>query len=234
MLIYSCDHSNIDPLVNKLKGKQEFEVEELIDDPSYQLSDNVSKLHSEISHGSVLIDCSCPGGTHTTMHTVVKSYTQKPSGDPDSSRWQIIQLNNCGTDVEIDPSWSKLYDHVEVMDYHTLDDVVDHVESKLIEYSHNRTSSIHSENEDNVSMKQQLLPGEELRPVGASVHKTTNEQVDNKQILEKVEGLAQGIESLAAQNASQHKELLTSVEDHKEQAKEQTETIGTQLDAIGM
>ena len=232
MLIYSCDHSNINPLVNKLKGKQEFEVEELIDDPSSQLSDNVSKLHSEISHGSVLIDCSCPGGTHTTMHTVVKSYTQKPSGDPDSRRWQIIQLNNCGTDVEIDPSyaWSKLYDHVEVMDYHTLDDVVDHVERKLIEYSHNRTSSIHSENEYNVSMKQQLLPGEELRPVGASAHKTTIEQVDNNQILEKVEGLAQGIQSLTAQSTSQHKELITSVEHNKEL----TETMGTQLDAIGM
>ena len=224
-------------LVNKLNGNQNLEVEELIDDPSSQLSDNVSKLHSEISQGSVLIDCSCPGVTHSTMHTVVKSYTQKPSGDPDSSRWHIIQLNNCGTDVEIDPSWSKLYNHIDVMDYSTLDVVLDHVESKLIEYSRSSTLSIHSESEDNMSVKQHLLPGQQ-RPVGASA---TNEQINSKQILEKVEGLAQGIESLAAQSASLHKELLTSVEDNKEQSQQTITQLGaigmtiiTQLEAIGM
>lgn len=214
MLIYSCDHFNVDLLVNKLEENQDFDVKKLVDDPSSQLSDNVSKLHSEISHGSVLIDCSCPGGVHSTMHTVVKSYTQKPSGDSESSKWQIIQLNNCDADGA---SWSKLFDHVEVMDYHTLDVVLDHVESKLKEYSQSTTLSIHSENEDNVSVKQQLLPGE---PVGAT----------NERLLEKVEGLAHGIESLAAQSASQHNELLTSVEDHKERSG----TITTQLDAIGM
>ena len=313
MLIYSCDHIKVDPLVNKLKGNQEFDVEELTDDPSSQLSDNVSKLHSEISHGSVLIDCSCPGVTHSTMHTAVKSCSQKDPGYPDSHRWQIIQLNNCDADAEIDPSWSKLYGHVDMMDYCTLDDdVVERVESKLIDYSQSRTRSIHSsENELNVSgkqhllggqhdeqrtvgasrqtnvqndngynklvegveglvqevdvlrsetaeqhkevqdslkgqteqlesiakqeevisvsMKQQLLPGLKLRPVGASVQKATNIQVDDKQILEMVEGIAQGIESLTAQSASQRKELLTSVENNYEHA----ETIVNRLDAIG-
>ena len=226
MLIYSCDHSNIEPLVNKLKVNQEFEVEELINDPSARLSDIVSMLHSEISQGSVLIDCSCPGVTHSTMHTVVKSYTQKPSGDPTSSKWHVIQLNNCETDVNTSPSWSKLYDHVDVIDYSTLDVVLDHVENKLIEYSQSNTSSIHSESDVNISMKQQLLPGQPQRPVGASA---TNEQID-KQILQKVEGIAQGIESLAAQSASQHNELLTSVEDNKEQSQQAI----TQLEAIGM
>ena len=226
MLIYSCDHFNIEPLINKLKWNQNFEVEELIDDPSSQLSDIVSMLHSEISQGSVLIDCSCPGVTHSTMHAAVKSYTQKPSEDPASSRWHIIWLNNCDTDVDTSPSWSRLYDHIDVMDYSTLDVVLDHVESKLREYSRSSTLSIHSESEDNISMKQDLLPGRQQRPVGASA---TNKQID-KQILEKVEGIAQGIELMAAQSASKHNELLTSVENNKKLSQQAT----TQLEAIGM
>ena len=231
VLIYSCDHINVDLLVNKLKENRDFEVEELTDDPPSQLSDNVLRLHSEISQGSVLIDCSCPGGVHSTLHTVVKSYTQKPSGDPESSRWQIIQLNNCEIDAETSPSWSKLYDYIDVMDYDNLDVVVDHVEHKLIEYSHSRTLSIHSsENEENVSVKHHLLPEQKERRVGASGQNTTNEQIE---ILGKVEGLAQGlaqgIESLATQSAVQHKELVTSVKYNKKQVQK----VATQVEAIG-
>ena len=232
VLIYSCDHFNIEPLINKLKVNQEFEVEELIDDPS-SLSDIVLMLHSELSQGSVLIDCGCLGVTHSIMHTVVKSYTRRPSGDPDSSRWHIIQLNQCDTDMEMDPSWSKLYDHVDVMDYSTLDDdVVDSVERKLIDYSQSRTWSIHSsENELDASGKQHLLAGhhDEQRAVGAS-RQITNAQNDDgyNKLEEQVEVLVQKVDVLRSEAVEQHKELQDSLIGQTEQL----EQILTQGEAI--
>ena len=230
VLIHTCEHINVDSLVTKLKENHNFEVEELTDDPSSQLSDNVSKLHSEISQGSVLIDCSCPGGVHSTMHTVVKSYTQKPSGDPDSSRWQIIQLNNCDTDEETSPSWSKskLYDYVDVMDYsnlESLDVVVNHVEHKLMEYSGSRTWSIHSSENDNTSLKQHLLPEQRQRAVGVSGQQATNDT----QLLEEVKGISKKVDVLASQGTERHKEVQESLEGNKELL----ERVVTQEEAIG-
>ena len=216
MYACTCDHINVEPLVSKLNSNADFYVEKLTDNPPSSFDDNNKILYSEISQGSVLVDCSCPGGDHSTMHKAVKCYTQKPSGDPNSSKWYIIRLNKCGNNPEIPPSsWSKLFGYIDVIDYSDINGVIDNVERKLREYLHSRTSSIHSsENEVDTCHKKRLLHSEERqvgRQVGAARDKISLEEVQKG-----VQGLHEKVDALKSQNAQQHEEVTNALTGQKE------------------
>ena len=222
----ACDHINVKPLVSKLKRNNELDVKELTVDTSSSLNDKFSKLYSEMNQHTALVDCSCPGGYHSNMQTVVKSFTQRPTeGDPNISKWRIIQLNKCNLNPETSPqSWSKLFGFIDAIDYSDIGAIVDVVERKLIEYSQSRTSSIHSfENEMDTC---QLLDGQhsEEKPVGAP------EQ--NKILIEvsqKLKGVSQKLDGISNEQAERHEEIKEKLIDNDEILQE----VITQGEAIG-
>lgn len=222
VMMYSCDHVQIDPLVNKLNENRCIEVQWLCDSSSC-FSDDIDKLRSELNKGSILIDCSCPGGVHSDMHKAVKSCTQLPSGDPDSNKWRIIQLNNVESDTQTS-SWSKSsIDYVDVMNYSDLSNVaVGRVDDKVMEYLGSRTSSIHSENEvqDSINLKDHLLK-ETIRN-----QKEIKEQLASVATSGQVKRLAEDVAEQRVQFARQSKETC-------ELLKEDLDTIITKEEALG-
>jgi len=220
VLVYSCHHVQIDPLVNKLNENKCIDVQQLGDDTgASRLSDDVDKLHTELDKGSILIDCcSCPKEDHSNMHKAVKSCTQLPSGDPDSDKWRIIQLNNTENDTQAS-SWSKSsIDYVDVMNYSNLSNVVDKVDDKVMEYLGSRTSSIHSEqNEIQDSITVHLLANQ-------------NKIIENQ---EKIQGQLASVDETTkkglVQSATQHKEtqeLLEATQEDLDEVKTKQGVIG--------
>jgi len=196
VLVYSCCHAQIDPLVKKLEENKCIEVQQLGDNTgASRLSDDVDMLHLELNKGSILIDCSCPRENHSNMHKAVKSCTILPSGDPDSDKWKIIQLNNTENDTS---SWSKSsIDYVDVMNYNNLNkNVVDKVDDKVMEYLGSRTSSISEQNgiQDSTKDQDRLLPEiltkqneiirkqEEIEVQISSVHRAKEEDVTARRV----------------------------------------------------
>ena len=227
VLIHTCDDINVEPLVDKLKSNKELDVQELADD-TLSLNDDISKLCFEMNQRSVLVDCSCPGGDHSTMQKAVKSFTQKPSGDPNSSKWRIIQLNKCDTNPET--SWSKVFGYIDAIDFSDINAIVDDVVGKLIEYSQSRAPSIHSlENEVDTSHKKLLLS----RHDGEETSEVSGQSASNKLLLEELkkefQGVSQKLDGLESQNTEHHKETKELLSEQKEQ----TQQLITQAEAIG-
>lgn len=186
VLVYSCDHHGIDKLLSKLREHGNFIVEELVVTPSYQLSDYIAQLNFELNQDTVLLDCSYPGGDHDDLYKAVKYITQKPFGSPESEKWKVFQLIYDDKETQLPLSWSKPFNHVNVMDYSDFDDnVVNQVLTRLktcVPDSSRRTSSIDSDKSDiKLFKKDQEFREVVIETIKAEGEKVRKEVVKSKQ-----------------------------------------------------
>ena len=174
----------MDYLISKLEQKDNFVIEKLADDQSCQLIDYISKLTFELNHTAVLLDCSCPGEYHSSLHKAVKNFTLMPFASSESRSWKVFQLVHHDGEIQ-SLSWSQLFDHVDVMYYSELDDnvvtaVVTELEKCFPSRRTSASSSINSSrsgthliNEEKKREEIQEIVTSGLKRIEESIEKTT-------------------------------------------------------------